>query len=146
MNSRQLRTGTLSIKADREPDAVIETFGCNLTSGGTMAKFEKAAQYWQTEVEKIASPAIKSYSARLWTPFRGGTAEPDLQWVGAYPDLKTWAQGSTDYYASSQGPRRTGAVRDATSTCAADVWLGHRIAVPASRAQLRDCAKGRIGA
>lgn len=131
VDSRQLRAGTLGNKADRVADALVEIFACTMNENATLEKRDQAIEFWQTEVENIPSSALKTFSAWLWTPFRGGTGEADWYWVGTYPDLKTWAQGSTDYY-GSKGGQAADAKFNAVSACRADLWAGYWIIAPTS--------------
>jgi hypothetical protein len=134
VTSRTLRTGTLSNTADRVPDATVETFACSYKDGKGAADLDKAIAYWQPEVEKIASPGLKAYSAWLWTPHRGTTLETDVFWIGAYPDLESWAEGDTSYYASATGQAIDARI-NAVVECRSSLWTGYWIVPPAAPAQ-----------
>jgi hypothetical protein len=134
VTSRTLRTGTLSNTADRTPDAAVETFACSYKDGQDAADLDKAIGYWQTEVEKIPSAGLKTYSAWLWTPLRGTTPETDVLWIGAYPDLANWAEGDTSYYASPTGQAIDARI-NAVVECRSSLWTGYWIVPPAAPAQ-----------
>jgi hypothetical protein len=130
VSSRQLKVASIGNKADRTPDAMVEIYACDLKPGATMEKFDKLAELWQGEIAKIASPALQAYGAWLWKPFRGATGGHALYWVGAYPDLKSWGHGATDYFASKEGQAVDARLNELT-TCEADLWVGYWVIAPA---------------
>lgn len=129
--SKVLRAGTLGNSVDRNPDAVVETFACSYKDAAGVADLDKVVAAWQSEVEKMGSPALKTYAAWLWTPFRGGTGESDYIWVGAYPDVANWAQGDTAFYASKEG-RAIDARFNAMGKCRSNLWAGYWIIAPST--------------
>jgi hypothetical protein len=129
VTSDQLQTGAIGNTADRKPDALVETFSCRLNDGVGLDAVDKAVAYYKTEVAKIPSPALKTYASWLWKPYRGGTGEADFMFVGAYPDVKTWTQGDTDYYGSKEG-QAADAQFNATSRCTSAVWTGYWLVAP----------------
>jgi hypothetical protein len=126
---RELKVASIGNKADRVPDALVEIYACDLKPGATMEKFDKVAELWQSEIVKIASPALQAYGARLWKPFRGASGGHALYWVGAYPDLKSWGHGATDYFASKEGQAVDARINELT-TCEADLWVGYWVVAP----------------
>ncbi len=127
--SEQLQTGAIGNTADRKADALVETFACKLHDGVGIDAVDKAVAYYRTEVAKIPSAALKTYASWLWKPYRGGTGESDFMFVGAYPDVNTWAQGDTDYNASKEG-QAADAQFGATSRCTTAMWTGYWIVAP----------------
>lgn len=132
--SRDLRAGTIGNTADRVPDAVVETFACSYKDGQGPADLDRAIAYWQTDVEKIPSPGLKSYSAWLWTPYRGTTLDTQAIWVGAYPDIKSWTEGETSYFASKEGQAIDARI-NAVVQCRSSLWSGYWIVPPTAPAQ-----------
>ncbi len=131
MLTDQLSTGKIGMTdGDRTPDAVIETFSCKINAGSTMNQVNETIKFWQAQIPKIDSAALKDYQAYLWTPFRGGTGS-DFVWVGNSPDLATWAKGSADYVNSAAG-KAADARFDAVSTCTNQMWMGYWVLAPKS--------------
>lgn len=127
--SQAVRTGALGTVADRNRDAIVETLACDYADGAGSKQRDETVALWQREFEKIKSPALKTYAAWTWSPYRGGTGESDWFWIGAYPDLKNWAQGETDYYASKEGAA-IDAQFSAMGTCHGNLWIGYWIVAP----------------
>ncbi len=130
--SKVVRDSPIGGKADREPDAVVETFACKFKDGAGQKQLDETVALWQRDFAKIDSAALRTYAASMWTPYRGGSGESDHIWVGAYPDLKNWSQGETDYYESKEGAV-IDARFDAIETCRADLWIGYWIVAPTTR-------------
>jgi hypothetical protein len=128
--SQQIAVGALGNIADRKADALVETFSCTLHDGVAPSAVDDAAAFFKTQKSKISSAALKTYAAWLWKPFRGGTGEADYMWVGAYPDVKNWTQGDTDYYASTEG-QAADAKFAAVGRCRSAIWQGYWITVAA---------------
>lgn len=127
--SKQIRNGEIGNTGDREMDAVVETFVCRLNEGSDMADVDDAIEFWNAQMDKIESPATQKYEAYQWTPFRGGSGDTAFMWVGLYPDLATWAQGDTDYYASKAGQAADERLNKA-ATCGNALWVGYWIVPP----------------
>ena len=127
---RQLKVASIGNKADRVPDSIVEIYACDLKPGATMEKFDKLAEQWQVDINKIASPALQAYGAWLWTPFRGATGGHAFYWVGAYPDLRSWGHGVTDYFGSKEGQAINARLTEMT-TCQTDLWVGYWVIAPA---------------
>jgi hypothetical protein len=130
MFSEQIKNGVIGNTGDRQPDAMVEAFGCTLNKGADMDDVEDAAEYFVEQVEDLNSEATNTYEAYLWTPYRGGTGQIDFMWVGNYADPTTWAQGETDYYESKQG-QAADARFNKISTCGSSLWTGYWITPPA---------------
>ena len=129
MTSDQISEGEIGMTAgDRIPDAVVETFSCDINDGSDMDDWDSAVKFYQAQVKKIDSAALNDYQAYQWTPFRGGTGA-DMVWVGNSPDLTTWAQGETDYANSAAGAAADERFAD-VSTCTNNLWMGYWLVVP----------------
>ena len=83
--------------------ALIETFGCKLKEGRSMADFNSAVEAWRAQIDKL--PAGRNYFAALLTPAAGYTPY-DLVWIGSIPSVSEWAKfgaagdASPDYLAA----------------------------------------------
>jgi hypothetical protein len=129
MMSDQISEGKIGMTAgDRIPDAVVETFSCDINDGSDMDDWDSAVKFYQAQVKKINSAGLNQYQAYQWTPFRGGTGA-DVVWVGNSPDLTTWAQGETDYANSAAGAAADERFAD-VSTCTNNLWMGYWLVVP----------------
>jgi hypothetical protein len=129
MMSDQISEGKIGMTAgDRIPDAVVETFSCNINDGSDVDDWNGAVKFYQDQVRKINSAALNQYQAYQWTPFRGGTGA-DIVWVGNSPDLKTWAQGETDYANSAAGQAADDRFAK-VSTCTNNLWMGYWLVTP----------------
>lgn len=129
VKSEQIRAGKLGMTAGRSPVAIVETFACNVKEGAKAGALESALEYFKDNYEKIDSAAAKDYSAWLWRPYRGTSGTWDFMFVGANPDLKSWAQSSMDYDASKEG-QAADAMFNAMSTCRTTLWTGYWIVAP----------------
>lgn len=127
--SEQMKAGAIGNTADRLPDATVETFACRLKPGVSQADFRKAAEFWQQQVSKIASADLNTYEAYLVTPFRGGTGEADVGWIGNYPDLATFGRGETAYMNSKEGQAANERF-EKVSTCRSALWAGYWVLTP----------------
>ncbi len=103
-----------------ETDAVVEIFACTLKPGKTMADFDAATKFWQTEMKKIG-PAQQSYFGVVFTPIRAN-APADVYWLGTHPNLNAWARGHAEY-AASAGGQSADARFDAVSTCKSGLYF-----------------------
>ncbi len=128
--SRQTRMGSIGNTADREVDAIVETLACSLNDNAAPDALDKAVAFWNTQVDKINSPSLKKYGAWLWSPYRGGTGDWDFMWVGAYPDLASWAQGDTDYYGSKEGQAAEARFASTGACPRTSLWFGYWIVAP----------------
>lgn len=129
--SEQIKDGTIGQTNDDQPDAVVETFSCNINDGSDMDDVMAAEEYWRGRVEDLDSAAINQFEAYRWTPYRGGTGQADFMWVGNYPDMDTWARGETDWMGSSQGQAADARI-ERVSTCTTGLWTGYWIIAPTS--------------
>ena len=74
MMSDQITEGKIGMTSgDRVPDAVVETFSCDINDGSDMDDWDSAVKFYQDQVGKIKSAALSQNQAYQWTPFRGGT-------------------------------------------------------------------------
>ena len=129
MTSDQLSEGTIGMTGgDRTPDAVVETFSCSINDGSDMDDVDAATKFWQGQIGKIDSAALKNYQAYQWTPLRGGTGA-DFVWVGNYSDLANWAKGTSDYMNSAAG-QAADARFERVSTCTSQMWMGYWLVAP----------------
>lgn len=117
--------------ADRDLDALVEVFQCALNDGADRDDFTAAVNFWKAEFPKIGSAALKTYAGDVWTPYRGGPAggNADFLFVGAYPDLVTWGQGEMDFMASKVGAALEARL-SSISRCNADLWFGYWVIPP----------------
>lgn len=83
-----------------ETPAVVESFGCTLKQGKTLADFDKATAAWQSDMDKI--PGGDEYFAVTLVPLRANT-NVDIVWLGSYPDLNSWSKNTAAYLASAEG-------------------------------------------
>jgi hypothetical protein len=130
--AERVKAGALGNTGDRKPDAVVETFVCRINAGSTMADVDATVDMWKTEVAKLGSQALGSYEATVLKPFRGSNGEVDFAWVGASPDLATWARGGMDYY-NSKGGQAVDARFQKVSRCRNSVWTGYWIVPPVAQ-------------
>jgi hypothetical protein len=128
--AERIKTGAIGNTGDRMPDAVVETFACKVNPGSTMADVTAAVDFWKTAVAKMPSP--NSYEATMLRPYRGTNGDVDFGWVGASPDLKSWARGDTDYLASKDGQAGKACFAK-VSTCRISLWTGYWIVPPAAQ-------------
>jgi len=128
MTVEELKEATIGMTADRSADATVETFSCTINEGSDMDDVNDALEYWNGQLTQIDSPALDSYGAILWTPYRGGTGS-DFVFVGNSPDLKTWAEGSVAYDSSAAGQAADERFFK-HSTCTNVMWNGYWIVVP----------------
>jgi hypothetical protein len=124
----ELKEATIGMTADRTIDAVVETFSCSINEGSDMDDVHGSLDYWKAQLPKIDSAALDKYGALLWTPLRGGTGS-DFIFVGNSPDLKTWAEGTMAYDASSAGQAADKRFFQ-HSTCTSAMWNGYWIVAP----------------
>jgi hypothetical protein len=129
LRTEQLKTGTTGMTADRTPDAMVETFSCQLRAGSSMADARSAGAFWQQQVGKIASDDLAKYGAFFVTPIRGGSGEVDFGWIGTYPDLVSFARGETAYQESREGQAADERFNKA-STCRNALWTGYWVMAP----------------
>jgi len=128
MASRQVADGTIGMTADREVDAIVETFRCDIRSGSSADDINKAIAFWQSQVEAIESEALESYDAYVWWPIRGGPGN-DFYWVGNAPSMESWGNGLQDYMDSAQG-QKAQARFDEHSRCTSNLWAGYWLVAP----------------
>ena len=129
MMSDQITEGKIGMTpGDRVPDAVVETFSCDINDGSDMDDWNGAVKFYQDQVGKIKSAALNQNQAYQWTPFRGGTGA-DIVWVGNSPNLTTWAQGETDYANSAAGQAADDRFAK-VSTCTNNLWMGYWLVTP----------------
>lgn len=83
-----------------ETPAVVESFGCTLLPGKTLADFDKATAAWQSDMDKI--PGGDEYFAVTLVPIRANTSI-DIAWLGSYPNLNSWSKNTASYMASPEG-------------------------------------------
>lgn len=83
-----------------ETPAVVESFGCTLVPGKTLADLDKATAAWQSDMDKI--PGGDEYFAVTMTPIRANTPV-DVVWIGSYPNLNSWSKNTASYIESSEG-------------------------------------------
>jgi len=124
-----IQPGAIGNTGDRMPDAVVETFVCTVNAGSTMADVDAAVAFWKAQIPKTGSEALGKYQATLLRPFRGNSGQADFAWIGASPDLTTWARGGMDYLASKDG-QAADARFQKVSSCRNAVWNGYWIVPP----------------
>lgn len=127
--SEQLAEGKLGNTADRTPDAVVESFACNVKDKSDRDDVVAANSFWQAQAAKIKSAAMDTQEAFFWTPYRGAPDGIDHLYVVTYPDLTTWAQGESDYLASKEG-QAAEARFNSVGTCRSNLWTGYWIVPP----------------
>jgi hypothetical protein len=137
--TRQLRSGVVGTTDDRMPDAFVETFSCAYRDGADSDDLDDAVEFWNKQMDDMASPAQSTYEAFLVTPFRGMRAGVEFGWIGTYPDLITFAQGSTEYLAS-KGGRAADERFDKMSRCQNATWTGYWVLTPQN---VRDAQAGQ---
>ena len=130
--TEQIRTGVVGTGEDRQPDALVETFGCQLKGGAGMDDIKKAVTFWQEQMDDIETPGNDSYDAYLLTPLRGMRAGIDFGWIGTYPDIGAFAQGTIDYN-TSKGGQAADERFDKVSSCQSNLWAGFWIETPQNR-------------
>ena len=130
--AKRVKDGAIGNTGDRTPDAVVETFACSVNAGSTMADVNSAVDFWKTQVASLGSDALGKYEATLLTPFRGGDSQVDFAWVGASPNLATWARGASEYYESKAG-QAADARFNKVSRCRNALWSGFWIVPPAAQ-------------
>ena len=128
MLSEQVADGNIGMTADMEPDAIIETFRCDIRNGSDMDDVRSAISYWKTQFEAIESKTLDDYDAYVWYPIRGGLGN-DFYWVGNSPNLEAWGNGLQDYMDSEQGKKAQARI-DAHSKCESAIWTGYWMVVP----------------
>ncbi len=129
--AEEIKAGSIGNTGDRMPDAIVETFACTINPGSSMADVDAAVEFWKAQIPGIGSDALAKYEATLLTPFRGSNGMSDFAWIGASPDLATWAQGSMDYY-GSKGGQAADARFNKVSSCRNALWTGYWILPPAA--------------
>jgi hypothetical protein len=129
VNTEQVKAGKIGLGQDRELDAIVETFSCSFAPGKDMDDMMSATTYWQGQMEKIDSTVMDSYEAFVLNVFRGGTGEYEFGWIGTYPDLATFGQGSMDYYGSKAGQAADARFAD-VGKCRSALWTGYWITTP----------------
>jgi len=85
-----------------ETRGIVESFSCNYLAGKDQRDLDKAVKFWQQSVDKINSPTLNSYFATVLQPIRS-TTDFDFFWLGANPNLNSWAKSSSDYVNSKEG-------------------------------------------
>ena len=108
-----------------ETDPVVEAFVCNLNSGKTMADFDKATAFWNTQMDKIAGG--DQYMAVVMTPIRANPPG-DLIWLGSYGNLNDWAKNEAAYEASAEG-QAADAGFDKAIKCRSGLWFSQALHV-----------------
>lgn len=106
-----------------ETDAVTEGFACTLKSGKTMTDFDKATEYWSTQMDKI--PSGKEGIVTLLTPIRADTPV-DVYWLGTDANLNAWAKNEAAYEASAEG-RAAEENFDKVVSCESGLWFSRPV-------------------
>jgi hypothetical protein len=106
-----------------ETDTVIEGFVCNLNAGKTMADFDKATAFWNSQMDKI--PGGDAYFAVVMTPLRANPPG-DLIWLGSYGNLNDWAKNEAAYEASAEG-QAAEAGFDKVAKCRSGLWFSQAL-------------------
>jgi len=102
-----------------ETGMVVEAFSCNLKAGKTMADLDAATKYFNDQAD--AAGSLKSYFAAQLVPIRANTPY-DVVWVGASPNLNTWASEGEQFQASGAGAR-TQARFDEVAECESGLFF-----------------------
>lgn len=121
--------GVVGMTADRQVDALVETFACRYTGDANAEDRAAAVKYYQGQMEKLGSAPLDKYGATIWTPYRGGPGTADFYWVGTYPDLPTWIQGETAYVTSKEGAAADARFNE-MSQCSSSLWTGYWVHAP----------------
>jgi hypothetical protein len=108
-----------------ETDPVVEGFVCDLKPGKTMADFDKATAFWNTQMDKIAGG--DQYFAVVMTPIRANPPG-DLIWLGSYGNLNDWAKNEAAYEASAEG-RAAEEGFDKVAKCRSGLWFSQPLHV-----------------
>ena len=66
IRSEQIRNGTIGQTGDDQPDAVVETFACNINEGSDMEDVIAAEEYWRGRVDALNSPAVNQFEAQMF--------------------------------------------------------------------------------
>lgn len=74
-----------------EPPALVEAFACNLKPGKTFADLDKATAYFNGQAD---AAGLETYFAATLVPMRANIPY-DVIWIGAYPNLTTFANEET---------------------------------------------------
>lgn len=127
--TEQMKTGVIGTTEDRLPDGLIETFSCQYRGNSDFDDVHDAAEFWQEQVAKSESAAIATYEGFLVRPYRGIREGVDFAWIGTYPDIETWAQGTEDWFGSNEGQAADERF-NRVSECQTALWWGYWIEVP----------------
>ncbi len=115
------------VQAEETPP-IVETFSCSLNSGSDASDVQSAVDYWKQQVKKIDNEALNQYAAWMVTPIRSPLPY-NFYWLGASPNLNTWADGGAAYAASSEG-QAAQARFEKISTCTSQVWSSEQVMGP----------------
>lgn len=85
-----------------ETSPAVQVFTCNFKEGVTMDHFWDRADRFRRAMSEIQSPGLDTIDVFALMPFRS-SANVDLLWLVASPNLNAMGQGLTDYYASEAG-------------------------------------------
>jgi hypothetical protein len=102
-----------------ETGTIVETFTCKLRDGKTMADLDAATKYFNEQVD--AAGALESYFAAQLVPIRANT-EMDVIWIGADPNLNTWANEG-DAWQAVPGGAQTQARFDEVVDCESGLFF-----------------------
>ena len=130
MFTEDVVSGEVGMTADRQVDAVVETFACSYREDADADDRADAVKFYRGQMDKLGSAALDKYGATIWTPYRGGPGNADFYWVGTYPDIATWVQGETEYVTSKEGAASDAQFNE-MSECNSSLWAGYWVYPPA---------------
>ncbi len=103
-----------------ETPGVVETYACNLKPGKTLADLDKATAYFNGQVD---AAGVETYFAATLVPVRANIPY-DVIWVGAYPNLTTFANEETAL-AESGVAARVNAEFDEVVSCKSGLYFSN---------------------
>lgn len=108
-----------------ETPPIVETFACTLANGKGAKDIESASSFWSDQVKKINNKALNQYSAWIISPIRSNLPA-DFYWLGASPNMNTWAQSTAAYAGSAEGMAADARFAE-MSTCTSSVWSSEQL-------------------
>jgi hypothetical protein len=85
-----------------ETATVVQSFNCNFINGKGTKDLDSAVTHWQEQIKKIDSEDMTNYFGAVLTPIVSNS-DADFYWIGASPNLNSFARLGTAYNQSAAG-------------------------------------------
>ena len=110
-------------------EVVIETYGCVLKPGKTMADVESAHKAYQTATAALTAAGVGSFDTVMWTPYLANVPF-DIAYLTVHDDMKALAATNSVYFTSKEGAAADAEFNKAM-TCKSGLYAAKRVRQPA---------------